>query len=103
MLAMAIGAALVASPFIFGRLLEPSSQLAYFSLSYSGVLSTFRWLEPLGARLKACSVARLVTGCGPKGCDATAWTFALYFGASPRVLPSGAEACRRRSSSRMAS
>ena len=38
----------MASPFIFARLLEPRSQLAYFSLSYSGVLSTFRWLEHLG-------------------------------------------------------
>ncbi|CAK9014360.1 unnamed protein product [Durusdinium trenchii] len=68
LLAMAIGAAWAAHPFILAMCLGPlRSLLGHFVLSYSGVISTFRWLE-------------LVAGLGPKGFDATAWTFATYMG-----------------------
>ena len=88
---MGIGAAWAAHPFVLAMLLGslrrgdegwiwgakkhqktmvipwPRSRMAFFILAYSGVLSTFKWLE-------------LAASLGPKGFDATASTFALYFG-----------------------
>lgn len=67
LLAMGIGAAWAAHPFVLPMLLGSlRSRMSFFILAYSGVLSTFRWLE-------------LAASLGPKGFDATATTFALYF------------------------
>jgi len=66
LLAMAIGAAFAAHPFVLALLLGTMrSRMAFFILAYSGVISTFRWLE-------------LAAALGPKGFDADASTFAFY-------------------------
>ncbi|CAJ1404105.1 unnamed protein product [Effrenium voratum] len=66
LLAMAIFAALAALPFVVAMLMGCRSLVSAFTLAYLGVLSAFRWLE-------------LVSKSGPKGFDATATTFAVYF------------------------